>query len=241
MAEQKQPEIKNEHLKLFSEIGAKYDYKHQAIFFLNAFWAEYGEKEAETVWGYVQTAGELDKKKGSAGNALDEFEAHRFLEKYGKPLTVVAMRKELKQIDIDTDHKMSLLEFVVYHYKLNVNTLMTRPQGVNEACEKAEQALEEVLAEIAKIEKKKAKLAKKAGKGDGVKAKAAQNELEQLKSADPIPLTKALVSAKAALRKAQKSTDLNAMGKLWFVERELEEAAKYKPKANWKRQGIDLE
>merc|ERR1712241_1583766 len=106
--------------------------------------------------------------------------------------------------------------------------------GINEEVEKAEAALNEVLAEIEKIEKKKAKLAKKAAKG-GVKGKAAQNELDQIEASDPMPLRKAMVSAKAAIRKAQKSDDVAAQGKLWFVQREIDEAAKYKPKANWKR------
>merc|ERR1740129_1614287 len=127
---------------------------------------------------------------------------------------------------------MSLLEYCVYHYKVNITTLMSRLQGVNEDIEKAEAALNEVLAEIAKIEKKKAKLSKKAAKG-GVKGKAAQNELDQIQASDPMP--KALVTAQAALRKAQKSKNLDAMGKLWFIDREIAEAAKYKPKANWKR------
>merc|ERR1740116_610211 len=113
---------------------------------------------------------------------MDEFEAHRFLEKQGQPLTMVAMRQELKKIDI----------------------------------EKAEAALNEVLAEIAKIEKKKAKLSKKAAKG-GVKGKAAQNEIEQIEASDPMPLRKAMVTAKAALRKAQKSDNVAAQGKMWFV------------------------
>ena len=108
---------------------------------------------------------------------------------------------------------------------------------MNEELEKAEVALEEVLAEIAKLEKKKEKLAKKAAKG-GVKGKAAQNELDQIQASDPMPIRKALVTAHAALRKAQKSKNLNAMGKLWFIDREIAEAAKYKPKANWKRTGL---
>ena len=100
--------------------------------------------------------------------------------------------------------------------------------------------MEAVLAEIEKLEKKKAKLAKKAAKG-GVRGKAAANELEQIQASDPMPIRKALVTAQAAIRKAQKSKALDAMGKLWFVEREIAEAAKYKPKANWKRQGLNDE
>merc|ERR1712157_317573 len=174
---------------------------------------------------------------GETGHALDEFESHRLLEKFGQTLTVVAMRKELKAIDLDTDNCMSLLEYFVYHYKLSVDTLMSRPQGVNEELEKAEVALEAVLAEIEKLEKKKAKLGKKAAKG-GVKGKAAQNELDQIEASDPMPIRKALVTAQAALRKAQKSKNLDAMGKLWYIDHEIAEAAKYKPKANWKRSGI---
>merc|ERR1711997_526687 len=116
--------------------------------------------------------------------------------------------------------------------------LMSRPQGVNEELEKAEVALEEVVAEIAKLEKKKAKLSKKAAKG-GVKGKAAQNELDQIQASDPMPIRKALVTAQAALRKAQKSKNLDAMGKLWYIDHEIAEAAKYKPKSNWKRSGLN--
>eukprot|EP00483_Globobulimina_turgida_P000767 UN00767 len=235
MAEMKKqaPVGKQENFKLFAEIGRDYNYKKQSIFFLNAYWTEYG-KNAENVWEYLLTANELDQKLHDAGHAMNEFEAHRFLEKFGQTLTVVAMRQELKKIDIDSDNCMSLLEYFVYHYNLDIDTLMTRPQGVNEEVEKAEAALESVLAEIAKLEKKKAKLNKKAKKG-GVKGKAAQNELDQMMASDPMPLRKALVTAQAALRKARKSKNLNAMGKLWVIERELEEAAKYKPKSNWKR------
>ena len=105
---------------------------------------------------------------------------------------------------------------------------------MNEDIEKAEAALQAVMAEIAKLERKKAKLQKKTAKG-GVKGKAAQNELDQIMASDPMPIRKALVTAQAALRKAQKSDNVNAMGKLWVIQREIEEAAKYKPKANWKR------
>jgi len=239
MAEAKKPEpSQEENFKEFCRIGREYNYRKQGIFFLNAYWTEYG-KEAEKVWDYVHTANDLDKKKGDEGHAMDEFESHRFLEKFGQTLTVVAMRQELKKIDLDTDNCMSLLEYFVYHYKLDINTLMTRPQGVNEEIEKAEAALQEVLDEIDKLEKKKEKLAKKAAKG-GVKGKAAQNELDQIKASDPMPIRKALVTAQAALRKAQKSKNLNAAGKLWFIEKELAEAAKYKPKSNWKKNFDDV-
>ncbi len=61
------------HLKEFATVGRDNNYQAQAIFFLNAMWAEH-QDQAETFWGYVQLAGELDKQKGPDGNAMDEFE-----------------------------------------------------------------------------------------------------------------------------------------------------------------------
>ena len=100
--------------------------------------------------------------------------------------------------------------------------------------EKAEVALNEVLAEIKKLEDKKRDLNQRAKKG-GVKGMAAKNELSQLEASDPLPLRRTLLTAQAAVRLAQKSKDVSAMGKLWFVQHELEEASRYKPKGQWKR------
>jgi len=55
-----------------------------------------------------------------------------------------------------------------------------------------------------------------------------------LLKADQLPLRKALISAEAAFRKAQKSKDVEAQGTLWWLNAELEEAKKYKPKGGVK-------
>tara|TARA_R110002050_G_scaffold289417_1_gene442061 strand:+ start:191 stop:466 length:276 start_codon:yes stop_codon:yes gene_type:complete len=47
-------------------------YAQQAAWFLNAFWNEYGEKEAENVWKWVELCHDLDDKK-KEGNALGTF------------------------------------------------------------------------------------------------------------------------------------------------------------------------
>ena len=102
--------------------------------------------------------------------------------------------------------------------------------------DKAEVALNEVLAEIKKLEDKKHDLNQRAQKG-GVKGMAAGNELSQLETSDPLPLRRAVLTAQAALRLAQKTNGVKPMGKLWFVQHELEEASRYKPKGQWKRGG----
>jgi hypothetical protein len=42
-----------------------------------------GKGEGENVWLWVHKFIELDKEKGKAGDSLDEFQAHRFLEQIG--------------------------------------------------------------------------------------------------------------------------------------------------------------
>ena len=41
----------------------------------------------------------LDKQKGKDGNELDEFQAHVFLEKTGKVMTIKKMRQILKEVE----------------------------------------------------------------------------------------------------------------------------------------------
>eukprot|EP01136_Pigoraptor_vietnamica_P005189 Opistho-1_new@36452 len=203
----------------------------QAKFFLNAFWKEYSN-DAETIWVYVHKFAALDNK-GKATQDLDEFNAHRFLEQVGETLRVVELRDTLRAIDLDFNKRMALIEYLLFKYKQSIKELLSRPQGMNEELMKAQQALEAVQQEITNIENKKASLTK-AAEGTGVKANAARNELEQLLSADPTDLNRALITAEAALRKAQKSGSVDAQGALWWANRELEEAKKYKPRGGIK-------
>jgi len=228
-------------LATFKEVTAR-KHQDQAVFFLNAFWPDLDTKEAENTWGFCQTFIELDKNEWGAlpegkksetwseGASLDEFWSHKFLEKYGKTLTVIQLRDTLKKIDLDFDKRMSMVEFLLFHYGFDVKTLLSRPQGTNEELKKAQQALGEVKKEIDAIEKKKADLEAKVAAG-GVKGNTAKNELEQLLNSDPTNLNRAIVTAEAAVRKAQKATGLQPQGALYWIDRELQESKKYKPKS----------
>jgi len=70
-------------------------YKEQCIWFLNAFWPQFGD-QAEKIWVYKHTFDDLDHDKHAEGSALDELQAHRFLEKHNETLTVQAMREKLR-------------------------------------------------------------------------------------------------------------------------------------------------
>jgi len=159
------PEEKLSPLQKFSQVSKELNYEKQACFFLNAFWVELGESESENFWNYVKKFGELDKTGQENGTSLDPFESARFLESFGQAMTATERVVALKEIDIDTDKRMSLMEYSVWRYKsvkgIDVPTLMSRPQGTNEELKKAEVALKKVQEEIAKIEKKKKVIWKK--------------------------------------------------------------------------------
>ena len=80
----------------------KLTYKEQGVWFLNAFWEgglEGGkgiESDAEQMWAYVEKAQTIDDAK-KTGNALDEMEAHRFLESVHEAHTVLHMRSQLRK------------------------------------------------------------------------------------------------------------------------------------------------
>eukprot|EP00475_Leptophrys_vorax_P000655 TRINITY_DN1036_c0_g1_i4.p1 TRINITY_DN1036_c0_g1~~TRINITY_DN1036_c0_g1_i4.p1 ORF type:complete len:253 (+),score=68.79 TRINITY_DN1036_c0_g1_i4:71-760(+) len=205
-------------------------YPKQAVFFLNAYWEEVHER-SEDVWTYTQGFAAIDKLK-EEGCDLDEFEAHKFLEKFDVTMTAIVLRQKLRKIDVNNDHKMSLLEFLLNKFEGDVDTLMSRFQEENtEALEAALKALEEVKAEIKRIEKVKSELAETASHG-GVKGNAAKAELFKICNDDPTELNKMLITAQAAVRHAQKLTTVGA-GQLWWISRELEEVQKYKPRQDF--------
>jgi len=61
--------------------------------------------------------------------SLDEFWSHKFLESIGKTLTAVQFRTEFRAIDINSDKRMGFVEFLVWEYKVDVKSLLQRPQG----------------------------------------------------------------------------------------------------------------
>lgn len=156
-------------------------YKEQGIWFLNAYFDSMGGAElGETIWQFAFKMAELDKAKGVEGNELDEFGAHRFLEAFGETLSVVEMRNALKEIDLDFNKRVSLVEYLVFKYKgeVTINGLVNANQGDKAEVEKAS-ALLEAAQNALKVAKEGAALSKeaeataKASAADAKKAEAA--------------------------------------------------------------------
>jgi hypothetical protein len=75
----------------------------------------------------------------------------------------------LKEVDIDFDGKISMLDYLIWRFKRSIKELLSRPQGTNEDLVRAQKALDDVRAEIQKIEDRKKQL-EEAANGTGTKA-----------------------------------------------------------------------
>jgi myosin heavy subunit len=192
------PKIEEKIMKEFNEITHK-PYKHQAVFFLNAYWPEFQRKDKkfeefpEQVWKFWQKLLDIDKtqweelhkklwKTGwTEGSSLDEFFSHKYLEVLGKTLTGIAFRNEFRKIDVNFDKRMALVEFLVWEFGRNVPEMMKRPQGDNQeeimAAQAALETVQKALADLqVKLEAQKAAL--EAQKEAEEKVKKAEAELK---------------------------------------------------------------
>jgi hypothetical protein len=220
-------------------------YPDQSKAFLNAYWDELSG-DAETVWSWCNQFIELDHEKGKEGHDLDEFNAHRFLEKNGETKTVKQMRDELREIDMDFNKRMAIIEFLLWRFRKEIPDFVNRPQGGNvEELQHAQQALNiarEALeaSRVAENELKTAlnelQLQEESynQKTEQLKAKSedqslgvvqrnkARNELAQHQSQDPLPLRQAKITTEAATKKAERAR-ANAESKFQEAENFLHE------------------
>lgn len=160
-----------------------------------AFYENGDRKEpAEIVWDAVHLMIEL-KNKGQKklygkktaqleeGCDLDELESHVFLEKMGRTMTAMALRKKLKELDIDNNKKMCLLEWLAATYNKDCKHVVDAPQGeidqVKLDAAKAEMAKASEALDKAVAERAEADAAAKAAADAKSAAEAAQHELEE--------------------------------------------------------------
>jgi len=93
--------------------------------------------------------------KGKEGCDLDEFNSHRFLEKLGETKTVKQMRDELREIDMDFNKRMALIEYFLWSYKKTVSDFVSLPQGGvdPEELAQAQKLMDEVRSTLAESQK----------------------------------------------------------------------------------------
>jgi len=153
----------------------------QAIWWLNGFWNEL-EGEADEFWNMVHIIIEIEcgrekrygrlKWEEKEGCDLDQFQSHRFLEKMGATLTVKELRAKVKNLDVDSNKRLALSEYLADKYSKTIQEIANAPQGgqaaqdaldaaakkVHDATELLNQTTEK--AEIAKVQLDEAKKAR---------------------------------------------------------------------------------
>lgn len=236
----------------FFKKANKNPYGTQSQLFLNAYWDDGILAHAEEVWKFTQAYIRTDlhlkglnpPNPSKEGTELDEHGFHYFLEKEIEPITVLAAREKLKQADVSFDGKVSLIEFLLWHYKRSpVEFFKKAPLeidgdlNITPEMAKAYAALTAAKQEIQKIETEKDRLEHEIESGSGIKVARAQNELSQLLSRDNTDLNRALITAEAALRKLGSSGKLAPPGTIWYMSREVEEMKKYKPRSKQEKSG----
>ncbi|KAL7718145.1 Calcium-regulated actin-bundling protein C-terminal domain-containing protein [Entamoeba marina] len=236
-------------------------YKDQAIWFLNAYWIEGGETEAEKVWDYCNKFGEFDPENHAEGCSLDELNIHRILEFYSMHKTIQEFRESLRSAQ---SAEMQKAQEMVD----KVSALLSEAVKKADEATKRDKELEAALKELKKQEddfnNTTETLKKTVEKETGVvKKNRAQNELAQHLASDPLPLRKAKTTTEAAKRKSekaraeadaaademkekmreaeeylnqQKAAASAGQGVMWWMSRELEEKKKYMPK---RKGGVD--
>ena len=201
--------------------------------FLKAFIFQLQGNEWQKV---VQLADHFQKyvRDGGEGRSdLNVVQASDFLQKHGLTRTASERSAEIKDIDLDADQRISLIEYLLLHYKAMI--LISYHQRTGEAetydlsngaigvTNVGDKLLEELFTAAAGVDPeieaaleeftamKKARqtkiedLEKRAEQG-GVKGMAAKNELEQVSREDLTGLNRVEITLNAAKRRAAKNS-----------------------------------
>jgi len=195
------------------------NYAGQCKYMLNGFWGTL-EKDAELVWNWCQTFGQLDQEKHADGNELDEFWSHKFLETLGETMTVIEMREKFRKIDADFNKHMSMIEYIMFRYGFSIPSVLTCPQGDNTAgikkaeamVNEAQKALDEMNAKLAES-KAAADRAKEAAIASRKAAKAVADAEAEAKAAlaELQAEEKAFEDKKAALEKTKNDMSIGVV------------------------------
>jgi len=134
-------------------------HKEQVVWFLNAFWEQFAQAEAETLWGFTLKFEELDLQKRAEGNSLDELNAHRFLEAIQDTHTVHELRAKLRDtgaISASAKPKsVPITHFLLFKYNCSFKTLVNASQGDNsKEIAEAQRKLDEVSVAFAESDSK---------------------------------------------------------------------------------------
>eukprot|EP00055_Hartaetosiga_balthica_P002668 m.4796 g.4796 ORF g.4796 m.4796 type:complete len:252 (-) comp2291_c0_seq1:418-1173(-) len=209
MSEKKEKKVlsREELMDKFAEVTAM-TINEQATYFLRSFVTEFSGNFEEV----LDLAEEFKKFAPTEGTVreLEEDKAHLFLERRGETLTVKELRDALKEIDLDSNNKVSFIEFCLYKYERTLDDLFAeKDHKIEHLLKKLEEAIalyQTTLAEKQKRDQKMKDLEALADQG-GVKGMRAKVELEAMRNEDQLERNKKEIQAGAKQRAAQKAVD----------------------------------
>jgi len=190
-----------EHMAKFREL-VKQSIDEQAKTFLRAFVTDFQGK-FEQVLDLVEEFRTFVK---TPDGQLDEQQAHLFLEKKGEATTVVEFRDKMRQIDIDFNKRISVLEYLLFKYKKTLKDLLESKPNAHLI-----KLLEEAIAQYQAVFREKQERAEKIAQLEalvsqgGKEAAKAKAELMSLKSHDTAKDGANEISALAAKLKAKRA------------------------------------
>eukprot|EP00009_Paramoeba_aestuarina_P002180 CAMPEP_0201515272 /NCGR_PEP_ID=MMETSP0161_2-20130828/6891_1 /ASSEMBLY_ACC=CAM_ASM_000251 /TAXON_ID=180227 /ORGANISM="Neoparamoeba aestuarina, Strain SoJaBio B1-5/56/2" /LENGTH=273 /DNA_ID=CAMNT_0047912063 /DNA_START=78 /DNA_END=895 /DNA_ORIENTATION=+ len=195
----------------------KKTHKEQAVWFLNAFWEDFMEPEAENCWNFVEQCVKIDNA-GAAGFELDELEAHRFLEKADEAHTVLEMRSRLRKTGAigqnERPKAVPLSHYLLFKYDSHsdklFHDLVTRSQGDNsKQIEEAQAKLDAVSAAFEEASRTAAAASASLATAQSNEAAAKTKEAEAVASAEAATIREA-EAKKSAETLAVKEEELRA-------------------------------
>lgn len=130
------PTVQN--LEKFRAINAKSP-DDQSQFFLMQFAVEFTGRSEE-----VLECADVFKRylTNPTDSSLSEVDSHRMLEALGRAKTYQEMRELIREIDQDSDGRLSVIEWLLFEYKQTVNALFEGPPVPPELAETMRVAIE---------------------------------------------------------------------------------------------------
>eukprot|EP01095_Lingulamoeba_sp_RSL-Kostka_P002605 TRINITY_DN134_c0_g1_i11.p1 TRINITY_DN134_c0_g1~~TRINITY_DN134_c0_g1_i11.p1 ORF type:complete len:401 (+),score=260.49 TRINITY_DN134_c0_g1_i11:63-1265(+) len=183
-------------------------YQQQVTWFINAYWEDFAEEKAEQFWLYVHKCVDLDIEKHEQGTALDELNAHRFLEHFDLTMTVREMRTKLRNTGAVEQNfrfkNVPISHMLIGLHDIDWNELVNAPQGDNkEEIDKATALLEEVQEAFRQSEARAQEAATALAESKSKEAAAKAREAEAKAAAEEAKAKEA--AAKAAADDAKKA------------------------------------
>jgi len=151
------------------------NYESQAIWYLNAFWADKkpAEAEAETVWQLVHAFAKEDHVKGKEGNELNPIQAFSVFQKRNQTLTALELKAQLRKVDIDANGEMALAEYLLFINDRDPVAFATNPQGAVDPAE-----LKKLEDQLNELDEKFQDLLQKQAAAERAEAQAKESEAQ---------------------------------------------------------------